>query len=412
MLEDSTDVPPRRLRILVLTSTFPRWQNDTEPPFVYNLCRSLTNDFTVTVLAPHSPGAAQDELMDGVRVHRFRYFWPEAWQRLAYGGILPNLKRNPLLWAQVPFFLLAEFVAAVRLSRTADVVHAHWLIPQGVVGALLSLVAGKPVVTTAHGADIYGLQGKLPRALKRWALNRTTRLTAVSGDLKNEIECLGLGRPSPIRVISMGVDTDRFHPDRQDTHLRQNLGGEGAVVLFVGRLAEKKGVRYLIEAFPAVLKQNPGARLTIVGDGALREDLEALCRSLSLQDCVLFAGAKRPEELPPYFASADVFVGPSIVAEGGDTDSFGLVFAEAMAAGCAVVASNVGGIRELVRDGETGVLVPQRDATAIADAVTLLLADSRLRRSLSDAGRTFVRDNFDERIIARRYAEVLSEAAA
>ena len=94
--------PSPRKRVLVLASTFPRWPNDTEPPFVYNLCRSLADSFAITVLAPHAPGALAFEQMGDVSVHRFRYMWPERLEKLAYGGILPNLKRNRWLWALVP----------------------------------------------------------------------------------------------------------------------------------------------------------------------------------------------------------------------------------------------------------------------------------------------------------------------
>jgi glycosyltransferase involved in cell wall biosynthesis len=210
----------------------------------------------------------------------------------------------------------------------------------------------------------------------------------------------------------MGVDTRRFSPRARDQRLRQQLGIAGPFLLFVGRLAEKKGVRYLLEAMPGVLERFPDAKLVIVGDGPLREELKAFSAWLGIAESVVFAGGKRQEELPPYYASADVFIGPSIVARGGDTESFGLVFAEAMAAGCAVVASDVGGVRELVRDGKTGLLVAQRDAQAIARAVCGLLADPELRRRLSAAGRSLVMQQFEQGSVTDRYARVLQEAAA
>ena len=404
--------PSPRKRVLVLASTFPRWANDTEPPFVYNLSRSLADSFDVTVLAPHAPGSTLVEEMDGLTVRRFRYFWPAGLQKLAYGGILPNLKRNRWLWAQVPFFLLAEFLAARSIVRrdSIDVIHAHWLVPQGVVGALLSEVTGKPVVVTAHGADVYGANGGIKDKLKRWALRRTARVTAVSQDLANAIDRL-MGEDTPVEVISMGVDTERFRPATGPSELRQRLGG-GPIVLFVGRLAEKKGVRYLLEAMPAVLTEAPDATLVIVGDGPLRADLEAQARALSISDNVRFEGAKRPDELPAYYHAADVFAGPSIVAEGGDTESFGLVFAEAMACGCPVVASNVGGIGDLVKDGETGMVVSQKDPEALALGICHVLADETLHARLRRGGLAHIQGNYTQTAIAGRYAELLEGVAA
>ena len=350
--------------------------------------------------------------MDGVTVRRFRYFWPSGLQKLAYGGMLPNLKRNRWLWVQVPFFLLAEFFAARRIVRREDidVIHAHWLVPQGVVGALLSKVTGRPVVVTAHGADVYGANGGIKNRLKRWALRRTARVTAVSQDLATAIDRL-MGEDTPVEVISMGVDTERFRPATRPSELRRNLG-DGPIILFVGRLAEKKGVRYLLEAMPDVLTEAPGASLVIVGDGPLRAELEAQGRALSIVDMVRFEGAKRPDELPAYYHAADVFAGPSIVAEGGDTESFGLVFAEAMACGCPVIASDVGGISDLVKDGETGLLVAQKDPGALALAICRVLADEMLRARLRRGGLAHLQTHYTQTAIAGRYAELLEGVAA
>ena len=409
---EATTNGPERKRVLVLASTFPRWANDTEPPFVFNLSRRLAGSFDVTVLAPHAPGSKRIEEMDGLTVRRFRYFWPAGLQRLAYGGMLPNLKRNRWLWAQVPFFLLAEFFAARSIVRreNIDVIHVHWLVPQGVVGALLSKFTGKPLVVTAHGADVYGANGDIKNKLKRWALRRSARVTAVSQDLADAIDRL-MGEDVLVEVISMGVDTERFRPATDPSELRRS-SGEGPIILFVGRLAEKKGVRYLLEAMPAVLTEAPDATLVIVGDGPLRAELEAQARALAISDNVRFEGAKRPDDLPAYYHAADVFAGPSIVAEGGDTESFGLVFAEAMACGCPVIASSVGGIGDLVRDNETGLLVPQKNPQALALAVRRVLADDTLHARLRRGGLAHIEGNYTQTAIASRYAQLLEGVAA
>ena len=406
--------PTARKRVLVLASTFPRWPDDTEPPFVYNLCRSLQHEFEITVLAPHAHGSETAESWEGLEVRRFRYFWPERWQCLAYGGMLPNLKRNPWLWAQVPFFLIAELIAALRLIRTQrpDVIHAHWLVPQGLVGALAGFISRTPVVVTAHGGDVYGLRGKVTSALKRWALRRMSRVTAVSRDLARAVAELAPERSREVDVISMGVDMDRFYARRSASALRRRLGVHGPMILFVGRLAEKKGLRYLLDAMPAVLRERTDATLVVVGDGPLRGELSLHARDLGLGEAVRFLGARKPADLPDFYSAADVFVGPSIVAEGGDTESFGLVFAEAMACGCPVVASDVGGIGDLVRQEMTGLLVPQRDAYAIATAVCRILADKELARRLRRNARTHVQHNYTQNVVAERYGNLLQEAAA
>ncbi len=410
--QEATASSARPTRVLVLASTFPRWPYDTEPPFVYNLSRHLTERFDVVVLAPHAPGAKDVETMDGMEVHRFHYAWPEKAQLLAYGGMLPNLKRNPWLWGLVPLFLATELVSTIRLVRShqIDVIHAHWLVPQGLVAALAATILRKPVVMTAHGGDVYGLRGKLASGIKRWALSRMTRVTAVSRDLADAIRELDSHRP--VDVISMGVDVTRFRRRRGARKITTALNVTGPVILFVGRLAEKKGVRYLIEAMPEVLEQVPDATLVIVGDGPLRQDLEQRVSNLAISASVRFTGAKSPEDLPQFYSAADVFVGPSIVAEGGDADGIPVSFMEAMASGTPIVTTNVGGIGELVTHDKTGLMVPERDPKALAESVVRILTEARLGNRLSRQARACVQRGFAESVIADRYGLVLQEAAA
>ncbi|MBP7233311.1 MAG: glycosyltransferase, partial [Syntrophaceae bacterium] len=149
---------PKRPRVLVLTSTFPRWENDPEPAFVFELSRRLTEKFEVTVLSPRTPGSKRREDIAGLRVIRFPYFF-NRWEKLAMhgGGILNQLKTNPVYYLMIPFFLLGQLWAVVRLLRNQrfDLIHAHWLIPQGFIAALSLLMTGKkiPLLCTSHGGD-------------------------------------------------------------------------------------------------------------------------------------------------------------------------------------------------------------------------------------------------------------------
>ncbi len=405
--------PGRRTGLLVLTSTFPRWIGDTCPMFVAHLSEALARSFDVTVLAPASAGARRFERWGTVAVRRFRYCWPERSQRLADGAILPNLRRNRLLLGQVPGFVLAQLWAAWCLARRGafDAVHAHWALPQGWVAAVLRARLGIPVLTTTHGGDMYALRSGVPLKAKRWALRSSDRVTAVSRSLKREVLSLGV-EEERVSVLPMGVDTARFTPEAASPSLRRELNPDGPVVLFVGRLVEKKGARYAIEAMPEILREEPGARLVVVGDGPERETLVELTEQLEIGAHVSFAGAIPNHELPAHFASADVCVGPSVVEANGDTESFGVVFAEAMASGCPVVATDVGGITDLVVDGKTGFLVPQRNAEAISDRVARLLGDSRIRESMRGEGIARMRDTFDHRRMSAAYADIIKEVVA
>src|SRR5690606_33302985 len=237
-------------------STYPRWADDPEPGFVHELSRRLASKFDVEVVAPGAPGALDDETLDGVRVHRYRYA-PRPLETLVnHGGITTNLQRHRWKYLLLPGFLLGMYLAtrnAIREHRP-DVIHAHWLLPQGVVAVLLRVVDGRrvPVIVTSHGADLYGWRGRLFQSLKRHVIRHAERLVVVSRAMRAELENLGAVADG-IDVGPMGVDlAERFTPDPtlvRSTH----------EILFVGRLVEKKGLRHLLDAMPAIRAAIPGA---------------------------------------------------------------------------------------------------------------------------------------------------------
>lgn len=388
--------------LLVLTSTLPRWAGDTEPRFVEDLSYQLADKFDVVVLAPHCAGAARHEtLSDGKRritVHRFRYCLV-ALQSLAYdGGVLSKLKRNPLRLLLVPLFLAAQTISIAKLHRRHRfaAIHAHWIIPQGMSAALFRLLARQtpPLLITSHGSDLFALRGALLARLKRWILGKATRISVVSDAMRSAAAGLGCN-DSDIAVRSMGVDLRfTFTPGEADTE-RDGL-------IFVSRLVEKKGLTHLIEAMAKLVAQHPELRLTIIGDGPLREPLTQLVSKLDLQDHVHFAGSLPNAELPNYLRAAQISVMPSV------QEGLGLVAVEAMGCGCAVVASDLPAVRDVVIDGETGLMVRPADSAELAEKIGRLLADDTLRDTLAAAGRRHALAHFDWREVGTTYAELIA----
>jgi glycosyltransferase involved in cell wall biosynthesis len=391
-----------RSRLLVLTSTFPRWEGDSEPGFVFDLCRHLAATHDVAVLAPHAPGSRLHETLSGVRVVRFRY-GPERWERLAYdGGIMANLRRNPLLYFMLPLFFLAQLSALMGLLRRLKptAVHAHWIVPQGIVlAAAGALSRATPItVCTVHGSDVSALQGGFWPRLRRWMASRSGRIVAVSEALKGQLaeEGCPTGR---ITVIPMGADLrGQFVPDGSPRSRTE--------ILFVGRLVPGKGVDVLLNAMPAILARAPDATLTVVGGGPERDKLVDLVQTLDIVQRVLFVGPASHASLADRYRRATLLVLPS------REEGFGLVLAEALGCGCPVAASDLPAIREVLNDGQGGRLFRTGDAAALAATVIELLEDEAQRNASAERGRRLVLSRYDWQAIAQRYASLLTAVDA
>ena len=394
--------------LLVLASTFPKGPGDSTPAFILSLSKHLQSWFRVTVLSPAATGAPDSGELEGVQVRRFHYFWPPSLELLAEGAILENLHRRRWLLLQAPFLLLFEFIATYRLARASRpaVIHAHWFVPQGIVAVIVGSLLNIPVVVTALGGDVSGLRGWLWSAIRSAVASRTKAITVVSTDLRNRLSGVVSATGESPAVMPMGVDSD---------HLRDESGGAVSAdktILFVGRLVEKKGLEYLIRAFPEVVSRHPDARLMVVGDGPLRGEAEALAKRLHLTGHVRFMGGQSREELRPSYLRSRLFVVSSVVARSGDTEGLPVALLEAMAAGRPVVATAVGGIPEVVIHRRTGLLVEPESATSLAGAICELLDSPAEAARMGALARRWVRRKFDWRHVAARYAALLSEVAA
>jgi glycosyltransferase involved in cell wall biosynthesis len=402
-------VSDSRPTVLVLGSTFPRWDGDTEPRFVESLSYELADTFDVLVLAPHCRGAESRELLHRgerkLEVHRFRYFF-EAFETLAYdGGMLSRVRQNPLRLLLLPLFLLGQAIAIARLCRShkVDVIHAHWIVPQGFTVALLRLLSRRlpPFLVTSHGGDLYALRGSLLERLKRWVLGKADSVTVVSEAMRQYCEEKRIA-PARIIVQSMGVDLEEtFTPGDSETP-RDGL-------VFVGRLVEKKGVSYLIEAVSLLADRYPDLTLTLVGGGPLYKSLQSLATDRGVQNRVRFVGSVLNEQVPDYLRAAAISVMPSVVASSGDQEGLGLVAVEALGCGCAVVAFDLPAVRDTIIDGQTGLMAEPENAVDLADKIAILLDDDSLCEELATEGRRYALGKFTWTAVGLRYADIIKD---
>ncbi len=399
------------LRVLFLASSYPRSADDTASVFLRYLAEHLAEDgIDVHVLAP-ADGKGESVVESKITVHRFQYF-PAALQKLAYdSGMLPNLKRSPWLWIQVPGFLLAMTISLLRLlaRQRFDVIHAHWILPQGLVGLVGSWLFSVPLVTSTHGTDAFALSGRLAKSFNRLILSHSAAWTANTESTAAAVTYSDL---SQARIIPMGVDLQLFSSGRSAA-LRGNLPQEENLLLFVGRLIENKGCDDLLRAF-ILLPEDIRTRTTlwIVGDGDRRKQLELAAKDLGIGEKVQFFSVVNHRKLPDFYAAADLVVIPSKVGSSGESEGQNVVVLEAFAARACVITTSIGGITSMVRNHESGVLVEPGNPKALAVGIEQLLNDSSLRKNLSTKAFAEVNAGYSWTNVARKFAELYEEITA
>lgn len=406
-------------RILLVTSNFPRWRGDTTTPFVLHLAQDLQAlGWDIQVLAPHAPGAAREEQLDGVRVERFRYLRPESQQTVCYnGGALGNLRRQPFNFVKLPFLVASEWAATRRhlASRRYDLVHSHWLLPQGYVCSRAAKSAGVPHLATIHGGDVLALRNAMLDVFRRRALVGAQCITVNSSVTRSVVASLAPAGANIVR-IPMGAGTAIGDGARVAQLQARYRRGEGPLLLFVGRLVEEKGVGDAIAALPEIVRSRPDAQLLVIGDGPERSRFESAARDLGVAANVSFLGWVDSSQLPDYYAAADLFLGPSKRAANGWVEAQGLTFAEALLSGLPVIATASGGIIDLIRDGDTGLLVAENSPPQIAAAVLRLSRDPAEARRLAARGREFaareITREASARTFSRTFESMLGRASA
>lgn len=377
------------MRILAVTLGYPKEPGDPTTPFIEAIVRGLAaRGNEVDVVLPQHPEFRQPD-GEGIRFFPYRYSpLPASWSPWGFGQTFSATTR---VRAEVVALLPAIAVSlrreiARRLAADSyDVVHAHWVLPNGWAASSVARRAKIPVVLTLHGSDVAMAERHRQLGnLARRTFRRVAAVTATSDHLRRRAVDLGAD-PATTTTAYIGVDPELFAPRPADPATRQVLGARDGdlLVVAVGRLARVKGFEYLIEA----VSRLEGVALAIVGDGELRPELERLVRASPAR--VELTGSLPRERVAGALAVADVVVVPSVVDDRGRVDATTSTALEALASGRPLIGTDVGGIPEVVHDGENGLLVREKDPAALATAIERLRADAELRGRLSRNAREF-----------------------
>jgi glycosyltransferase involved in cell wall biosynthesis len=315
--------------------------------------------------------------------------WPAQWQTLFYeGGMLVRIRKNPLRGLLIPFLIIAQCVAIRKVIREGyDIVHAHSLLPQGMTAALAKSKS-IPLVTSSHGADVHLLSSKWA-ALLKWAARKSNALIANSSATAKRLLELGADESKVVHIPA----TPNYPDPREPTHAPTPEPS----ILFAGRVIEEKGPDLLVEAMPEILKIQPAAKLRIAGSGALDESLRRRVEELNLNEVVTFLGWQNSQDLRREMQSATILVAPSRMIEGQN-----LVVTEALSVGCPVITTPRGGVLDLVKDKETGIVIMAPESAAIAKAVIHCLDNPEMLDQFSNNGFRHFQGNFSRKEIVER----------
>jgi glycosyltransferase involved in cell wall biosynthesis len=416
------------MNICMLTSSYPKYPGETTAPFIEEIAAGLVRrGHCVHVVAPYHRDIRRAPVERGVNLHFFRYSPLRALNVFGYAESLQaDVGLRGAAITAAPLAVGVGMLALLRLtakrtknqeprteqtnrllgSRGFDLIHAHWVLPNGTPAALVAKLRGLPLVISLHGSDVYLAERAAPLALVAAATLRAARaVTACSGDLRDRALRLG-ARAEDVAVVPYGVDARAFQPDPDAGALvRAELGlaPDTPLIISVSRLVHKKGLTYLLEAFPRILADHSGAVLVIAGYGDLREELERRAAELGISASVCFPGQLERERAARYVAAADVYVVPSIRDQRGNVDGLPNALLEGMGTGRPIVASRVAGIPDVIVDGQHGLLTPERDPAALAAAISRLLSDRALAERLGAAARRRVLNELTWDIAAERF---------
>lgn len=424
------------MRVIHVVTAFPRHPGDPITPWLVELVRRQREaGLDASVLAPAYRGGP-DDASSPVPVERFRYA-PAFLETLTHDETVPDrLRRRPLQSFLVPFYLDGGMRAARRIGRERppDVVHVHWPMPHALIGRAMRRASGgrTAVVCSYYSVEINWIRSRLPllRPVLRWSARTADELTAISRSTAQAVEALlepenGAERPEPaVWVIPYGAAlADEVEPSpRAALAPREGEGSGGKVrVLFVGRLVERKGVEVLVRAVAAGHFARP-VELRIVGSGAwenrIREAIRDAGLPLSEDDAASGTSAEHPERsvallgrlsdeaLRAEYEAADMLVLPAVRDAKGDTEGLGVVLLEALRFERPVIGSDIGGIPDIIVDGETGLLCPPGDARALAAAIGRLIDDPVAARALAERGRRHALTRFGWSRVVEATSEV------
>ena len=381
-------------RVLFVTHNFPRHSGDAAGGFLLDLAHALaTVDIVVEVIAPHAAGLSERDVVEGVHVHRVRY-GSDAEETLAYTGTMSEQVKSSTRSKRAMLRLISAMRRATRhrlASGDIDVVHAHWWFPAALAIGRTAVRARVPLVVTSHGSDARMATGAIAH-LAAFALGRAAAVTTVSNWLAKRLRPL---TPAQVTVAPMPADPTTFAAQAAIRATPPRL-------LFVGRLNQQKNPGVLVRALAELADT---VHLDVVGDGPDAGELRVLGAQLGIAHRIAWHGQQPRDAMPAFYAQASCTLVPS------RDEGFGMVAAESLLCETPVIATRSGGLPDIVRDGDSGLLLDSLDdATLWSSAIRTVIDDPARRAELGAEGRAQMMSLVSPAAVAERYRDVYEQA--
>ncbi len=373
------------MKVLFVVTAYPRYRGDVITPWLVQLINRLREKgIDVSVFTSAYKGLGFQEL-DGTKIYRFRYFF-KRFERLTHEETAADRVSRGLhnIFLTIAY-LIAGARAIIRLVRIEkfEIVHIHWPFPHIIFGVLAKRFGRTRLFSSFYGAEIRFLKRKLGFLTGPFSLllNKSDVITAISMHTAKELQNIVHKKVHIIPFSSAVTETDVASQDKGQ-------------IIFVGRLVERKGVKYLIKAFDKI-KEKITHRLVIIGDGPERKGLEDIARELGINNRVIFPGRVSDDQLSRYYKDCSFLVLPAVYDKKGDTEGLGVVLLEAMSYAKPVIASEVGGITDIVKHKFNGLLVPPGDVASLARAIEELIQDKSRYQIMARNAKKTVDERFN-----------------
>lgn len=401
--------------MISIATSYPRYDGDVIAPFIEHISHEIMKAGNhIDMLLPFHPDFTKTDEKN-LRFHLYQYTRNPKLNIWGYAASMKadvKLKKWILLLAPSVYRAALRKAAELTKENRYDLIHAHWLLPNGVIGRKLARKLGIPLAVSLHGSDVTMAERPLFRRIARKILKDAEWVSACSEDLRQRVIALGAD-PEKTFTIPYGVDTEKFKPDtRRKARLRKMIDMKYrkgyTTILAVGRLVEKKGFTYLLDAMKAILDKCQDVVLVFAGDGDLKRELVSKTNRLGISKNVLFAGTIERKDLPIYFSGCDILAVPSVRDRYGNLDGLPNVLMEGLASGRAIVASRIAGIPNVMFDGENGLLVEPENPTELAEALDRLIEDPSLRKKLGREARYHALNRYTWKHTGSKYARGLA----